>query len=85
MSLFVLSPVIEVEIGNWAKHKQTLNDIHYFTFKRITKKKIGHELVYFLLVLIQKKNSTNTFFSMIIEFQWSLLTENSEERWQLNH
>jgi hypothetical protein len=39
MSLFVLSPVIEVEIGNWAKHKQTLNDIHYFTFKRITKKK----------------------------------------------
>jgi hypothetical protein len=38
MSLFVLSPVIEVEIGNWAMHKKTLNDIHYFTFKRITKK-----------------------------------------------
>jgi hypothetical protein len=81
MSLFVLSPGIEVEIGNWAKHKKTLNDIP----SSGSQKKIEHELVYFLLVQIQKKNSTTTFFSMIIEFQWSLLTENSEERWQLNH
>jgi hypothetical protein len=27
----------------------------------------------------------NIIFSMIIEFQWSLLTENSEQRWQLHH
>jgi hypothetical protein len=26
-----------------------------------------------------------TIFSMIIEFQWFLLTENSEQTWQLNH
>jgi hypothetical protein len=47
----VVSPEIEdrdeVEVGNWAKHKKTYSPL----FKRITKKKkIGHELIYFLHV-----------------------------------
>jgi hypothetical protein len=41
VSIFVLNPEIEdrdeVEVCNWAKHKQTLN-MYYFIFKRITKR-----------------------------------------------
>jgi hypothetical protein len=43
----VLSPEIEVEVGNWAKHKNTLNDTSLLLYLQADdKKKIGHELIY---------------------------------------
>jgi hypothetical protein len=62
MSLFVLSLLeiedrneVEVATGRNTKRPSTLNDIYLlfiFIFKRITKK-IGHELIYFLLLQLQ--------------------------------
>jgi hypothetical protein len=58
--MFVLSPEIEdpdeveVATGQSTKRPSTVNDIrvYYFIFKYITKK-IGHELIYFLLLRLQ--------------------------------
>jgi hypothetical protein len=53
----MLSPEIEdrgeVEVATGRSTKTpTLNDMYYFIFKRITKKKFGHDF-YFLLLQLQ--------------------------------
>jgi hypothetical protein len=53
VSLFVLSPEIEerdeVEVGNWAKHKKTLNDIIILFFLYSSRSQKN----YFLLLQLQ--------------------------------
>jgi hypothetical protein len=58
MSLFVLNPRIEVEIGNWAKHKKTLNDIP----SSGSQKKSNMNSFIFFWCRYKKKLNYNIFF-----------------------
>jgi hypothetical protein len=58
VSLFVASPEIEdrnaVEVGNWARHKNTFYSESYILFYlQADHKKMEHELINFFLQLLQ--------------------------------